>query len=114
MTEEDVSNKEYTQLSMELLGDILHFSKSGRLIVKIDKYKPFMKSGLNISDNQEKKIGKISEILGPVSSPYASIIPFIQKRNKLSGTKVYINENLNKTYKSKKNKPVFQIKRNKK
>ena len=114
MTEEDVSNKEYTHLSMELLGDILHFSKSGRLIVKIDNYKPFMKSGQNISDNQGKKIGKISEILGPVKSPYASVVPFIQKRNKLSGTKVYIYENLNKTYKSKKNKPVFQIKRNKK
>ena len=114
MTGEDVSNNEYTPLPMELLGDILHFSKSGRLIVKIDKYKPFMKSGLNISDSEEKKIGKISEILGPVSSPYASIIPFIQKRNKLSGTKVYIYENLNKTYKSKKNKPAFQIKRNKK
>ena len=42
---------------MELLGDILHFSKSGRLIVKIDNYKPFIKSGQNISDNQGKKIG---------------------------------------------------------
>jgi RNA-binding protein len=113
LTEEDVSNNEYTSLSMELLGDILHFSKSGRLIVKIDKYKPFMKSGLNVSDSQEKKIGKISEILGPVSSPYASIIPFIHKRNNLSGTKVYINAYLNKTQ-SKKNKSRFHIKRNKK
>jgi RNA-binding protein len=113
LTEEDVSNNEYTSLSMELLGDILHFSRSGRLIVKIDKYKPFMKSGLNVSDSQEKKIGKISEILGPVSSPYASIIPFIHKRNNLSGTKVYINSYLNKN-RSKKNKSRFHIKRNKK
>ena len=114
MTEEDVSNKEYTPLSMELLGDILHFSKSGRIIVKMDKYKPSFKPGLNVSDNQEKKIGKISEILGPIKSPYASIIPFIQKRNKLTGTKVYINANRNETNKSKKNKSKFYIKRNKK
>ncbi len=82
---------------MELLGEILHFSKSGRLIIKIDKYKPFIKPGMNISDDQEKYIGKISELLGPVNSPYASIIPHIQKRNKLTGTKVYIYENQRKT-----------------
>ncbi len=99
---------------MELLGEILHFSKSGRLIVKINTYKPFIKSGLNISDDQEKKIGKISELLGPVHSPYASIIPYIQKRNKLTGTKVYINEDLKKNYKSKTNRSKIKIKRNKK
>ncbi len=99
---------------MELLGEILHFSKSGRLIVKINTYKPFLKSGLNISDDQEKKIGKISELLGPVDSPYASIIPYIQKRNKLTGTKVFINESLKKNYKSKTNRSKIKIKRNKK
>ena len=44
---------------MELVGEILHFSKSGRLIVRIDKYKTFIKPGLNVSDDNEKKIGKI-------------------------------------------------------
>ena len=54
---------------MELLGEILHFSKSGRLIVRIDNYKTSIKSGLNISDDQNKKIGKISELLGPFIHP---------------------------------------------
>jgi RNA-binding protein len=99
---------------MELLGEILHFSKSGRLIVKIENYKPFIKSGLNVSDNQEKRIGKISELLGPITSPYASIIPFIQRRNKLTGTKVYINETFEKNYNSKTNRSKSRIKRNKK
>ncbi|MDP8906532.1 MAG: Gar1/Naf1 family protein [Thermoproteota archaeon] len=99
---------------MELLGEILHFSKSGRIIVKMDKYKPSIKPGLNVSDNQEKKIGKISEILGPIKSPYASIIPFIQKRNKLTGTKVYIHETLKKNYSSKAYNSKSRIKRNKK
>jgi RNA-binding protein len=97
---------------MELVGEILHFSKSGRLIVRIDKYKTFIKPGLNVSDDNEKKIGKISELLGPIHSPYASIIPFIQKRNKLTGTKVYIDENLKKKYKAKTHNS--KIKRNKK
>jgi RNA-binding protein len=99
---------------MELLGEILHFSKSGRLIVKIDKYKPFIKPGVNISDDQEKYIGKISELLGPVNSPYASIIPHIQKRNKLTGTKVYIYENSKKSYRLKSYNSKTKIKRNKK
>ncbi len=99
---------------MELLGEILHFSKSGRLIVKIENYKPFIKSGLNVSDNQEKRIGKISEILGPINSPYASIIPSIQRRNKLTGTKVYINEPFKKNYNLKSYKSKSRIKRNKK
>jgi RNA-binding protein len=99
---------------MELVGEILHFSKSGRLIVRIDKYKTFIKPGLNVVDDQEKKIGKISELLGPVHSPYASIIPFIQKRNKLTGTKVYIDENLKKNYRAKTHNSKIKIKRNKK
>lgn len=77
-------------------------------------YKPSFKPGLNVSDNQEKKIGKISEILGPVKSPYASIIPFIQKRNKLTGTKVYIKESYKKNYNSKAYNSKSRIKRNKK
>jgi len=96
------------------LGEILHFSKSGRLIVKIDNYRTFIKPGLKISDDQEKSIGKISELLGPISSPYASIIPYIQKRNRMTGTKVYICENSKKSYRSKSYNSKTRIKRNKK
>ncbi len=99
---------------MELLGEIMHFSKSGRIIVKMDKYKPSIKPGLNVSDSQEKKLGKLSEILGPIKSPYASVIPFIQKRNKLTGTKVYIQDTLKKNYNSKTYNSKSRIKRNKK
>ncbi len=97
---------------MELLGEILHFSKSGRLIIKIENYKSYIKSGLLVNDNQSKKIGKIAEIIGPISSPYASIIPYIQKRNKMKGVKVYIGKNLNKSHVRK--KKDANIKRNKK
>ena len=71
---------------MELLGEILHFSKSGRLIVKLDRFDSSMKTGQNISNDQGKMIGKITEFIGPITSPYASIIPFIQKKNKLTDT----------------------------
>jgi rRNA processing protein Gar1 len=97
---------------MELLGEILHFSKSGRLIVKLDRFDSSMKTGQNISNDQGKMIGKITEFIGPIASPYASIIPFIQKKNKLTGMKVYINKNFRKKNSSKTN--YSKIKRNKK
>ena len=97
---------------MELLGEILHFSKSGRLIVKLDRFDSSVKTGQNISNDQGKMIGKITEFIGPITSPYASIIPFIQKKNKLTGMKVYINKNFRKKNSSKTN--YSKIKRNKK
>jgi RNA-binding protein len=97
---------------MELLGEILHFSKSGRLIVKLDRFDSSMKIGQNVSDEQGKKIGKVTEFIGPIASPYASILPFIQKKNKYTGMKVYIDKNFRKKHTSKTN--YSKIKRNKK
>ncbi|MGN6348955.1 MAG: H/ACA ribonucleoprotein complex subunit GAR1 [Candidatus Nitrosocosmicus sp.] len=99
-------------MPMELLGKILHFSKSGRLIVKIDRYNSSMKIGKNVTDEEGKRLGKITELLGPVISPYASIIPFVQKRNRLVGAKVYLDENLRKSHRTSINNS--KIKRNKK
>jgi rRNA processing protein Gar1 len=97
---------------MDLLGEILHFSKSGRLIVKLDRFDTSIKNGQNVSNEEGKKIGKITEFIGPISSPYASILPFIQKKNKLTGKKVYIEKNFRKKHSSKTN--YSKIKRNKK
>jgi RNA-binding protein len=82
-------------MTMELLGEILHFSRSGRIIVKIDQNRKNPRAGLLVFNN-EKKIGKIVELIGSVKSPYASIIPFIQPRSKTSGMKVYTNPTNNK------------------
>ena len=66
---------------MELLGEILHFSKSGRLIVKIDNYDSIYEIWVKIYlDDQGKKIGKISEFIGPVTSPYASFFPLFKRK----------------------------------
>ncbi|MDQ3085141.1 MAG: Gar1/Naf1 family protein [Thermoproteota archaeon] len=89
MTEEYVSNSDYRILTMELLGEILHFSKSGRLIVRIENNDSHVKSGLIVLDNKDKKVGKIAELIGSVNSPYASIIPFVQAKSKMAGLKVY-------------------------
>jgi len=80
---------------MELLGEILHFSKSGRLIVKVDQNRKNPRAG-SIVFNNEKKLGKIVELIGSVKSPYASIVPFIQPRSKTVGMKVYTNSVINR------------------
>jgi RNA-binding protein len=98
---------------MELLGEILHFSKSGRLIAKIKNNNLNSIIGSTIADNGQRKIGKISELLGPVDSPYASVIPFVQKKSKLVGSQVFLLRNSNKKHHNK-NSKKFQIKRNKK
>jgi RNA-binding protein len=95
---------------MELLGEILHFSKSGRLIVKIDQNRKNPRAGLIVFNN-EKKLGKIVELIGSVKSPYASIAPFIQPRSKTVGMKVYTNSINNKV---KAARPRNFSKRNKK
>jgi RNA-binding protein len=89
LTEEYVSNNDYRILTMELLGEILHFSKSGRLIVRVENNGSNVKSGLIVLDNKEKRVGKIAELIGSVKSPYASIIPYVQAKSKMAGLKVY-------------------------
>ena len=113
MTEEYVSNSDYRILAMELLGEILHFSKSGRLIVKVENNRPYVKSGLVVVDNKEKRIGKIAELIGSVNSPYASIIPFVQARSKMAGLKLYFVVTGKKDF-SFKSKNKKKIKNNKK
>ena len=98
---------------MELLGEILHFSKSGRLIVRIENNYSRVKSGLIVLDNKDMKVGKIAELIGSVNSPYASIIPFVQAKSKMAGLKVYFGMTGKRDF-SFKSKNKRKIKNNKK
>lgn len=69
---------------MDEIGQIVHVAMSGRLIVKLDKE---IKPGQIIIDDKGNKIGKIIELIGPVSSPYASI----ELNNKEYNKKQYFN-----------------------
>lgn len=72
---------------MEEIGEVLHLAKSGRLIVKLSSNK--IKSGEVLSDDKGKRIGKIMEIFGPISSPYASVMLLVDKYQYLIGSNVY-------------------------
>ncbi|MGD1838385.1 MAG: H/ACA ribonucleoprotein complex subunit GAR1, partial [Nitrososphaeraceae archaeon] len=83
---------------MKELGEIIHKAKSGRLIVKINN-KQKISEGELVFDSLGKKLGKINELIGPVSSPYASVLLSNEIVN-LEYGKIFINEN---NLKAKKN-----------
>ena len=64
----------------------MHLSKSGRLIVRLQKDGKQIKSGQLLVDANGKRIGKVIEIIGPVNAPYASVAPLTDRIKKSIGT----------------------------
>jgi rRNA processing protein Gar1 len=73
---------------VEEVGEVMHVAKSGRLIVKLTSVRSNL-IGNVLVDSDGRKIGKVIETIGPVSSPYASVAPLIEKTNKIIGRKVF-------------------------
>jgi len=69
------------------LGLILHISPNRNIIAKVESTP---RIGEIVVDENLKPIGKIADLLGPVSSPYAAIRPTIQDTKKLVNKTVYI------------------------
>ncbi|WP_455363450.1 H/ACA ribonucleoprotein complex subunit GAR1 [[Eubacterium] cellulosolvens] len=73
---------------MRRLGKVLHLSKSRALIVKLDPPK-FVRPGTKACDSKLKNVGIVTDVLGPVSGPYASVRPTIAKPESIIGRTVY-------------------------
>lgn len=69
------------------IGEILHLAKSGRLIIRIIGNASLKPGELLIGPNG-KRVGKVTEIMGSVNAPYASVIPMTDRTNKIIGTRV--------------------------
>ena len=72
---------------MQRLGLILHVTPSRNVIAKIENVP---RIGETVVDENLKPVGKVFDILGPVSSPYATIAPTIRDPEKLSNKTVYV------------------------
>jgi RNA-binding protein len=72
---------------LQRLGLILHISPSHNIIVKVENTP---RIGETVVDDNLKPIGKIFDILGPVSSPYAAVRPSVRDPEKLVNRTVYI------------------------
>ena len=71
---------------MQRLGLILHVTPSRNLIAKIENVP---KIGEVVVDESLKPVGKVFDILGPVSSPYATIAATIRDPERLTNKMVY-------------------------
>lgn len=71
------------------IGEIMHLAKSGRLIVKLNAAGAGVKAGELLVDGSGKRVGKVAELIGPVSAPYASVIPMTDRTSRLIGAKMF-------------------------
>ena len=72
---------------MQRLGRVLNVTPSQNVVVKTDKPP---KIGLAVVDENLKVVGKIFDIIGPVSSPYAVVKPAIREPEKLMNKQLYM------------------------
>ena len=72
---------------LQRLGKVLNVTPSQSLVVKIDKP---LKLGSAVIDENLKVVGKVFDIIGPVSSPYAVIKPSVKEPEKLAGRQLYV------------------------
>ena len=71
---------------MQEVGEVLHIANSGRVIVRLSKE---IKEGQILCDNNNQKIVRVTELIGPIKNPFASAIPLTNNLKKISGTKVF-------------------------
>ncbi len=69
-------------------GEVIHIAKSGRLILKIGNGIE-LKPGENLFDNSGKKVGRVTELIGPVAAAYASVLLADLQVKRNSGSKLF-------------------------
>src|SRR2546425_10980521 len=72
------------------LGKVLHLSKSGNLVVRLETSNP-PQVGTDVFDPKLEKIGTVNNVMGPVATPYVSLTPASQEtKDMLAGRIVYV------------------------
>lgn len=72
---------------MQRLGRVSNLTPSQNIVVKTEKTP---KIGVPVVDENLKTVGKIFDIIGPVSSPYAVVRPTVKEPEKLVGKQLYL------------------------
>lgn len=72
---------------MQRLGKVINVTPAQNVVVKIDKTPQI---GSAVVDENLKVVGKVFDIIGPVSSPYAVIKPTIKASEKITNKQLYL------------------------
>ena len=83
---------------MQRLGLILHVSPSKNMIIKVEK---IPRIGETVVDENLKPVGRIFDLIGPVSSPYVSIRSTVHDPERLVNKPVYVTPSKRRKEKSK-------------
>ena len=73
---------------MQEVGEVVHIANSGRIIIQLLKPLP---DGQILFDKTGHKVVKITELIGPVSKPYASAISLTNNIKKHVGNPMFAN-----------------------
>ena len=74
-------------MCLQRLGRVLNMTPSRSLVVRTEKTS---RIGLSVVDENLRVVGKIFDIIGPVSSPYAVVRPTIKEPEKLVNRQLYV------------------------
>jgi RNA-binding protein len=74
-------------MDLQRLGRVINVTPSQNLVIKIEKAP---KIGAAVIDESLKNIGKVFDIIGPVTSPYAVVRPAVREIEKLAGKQLYL------------------------
>ncbi len=72
---------------LQRLGKVISVTPSQSIVVKIDKPP---RLGTSVIDENLKVVGRVFDIIGPVSSPYAVVRATIKDPEKLSNRQLYV------------------------
>jgi len=72
---------------LQRLGLILHVTPSRNVIAKIENVPSI---GETVVDENLRPVGKVFDILGPVSSPYVAVTPTIRDPESLINRMLYV------------------------
>lgn len=79
------------RVQMRRLGKVLHLSKSGNLILRLDQT-PIPIIGAAVCDYKLRSVGLVNNILGPVKNPYVSVKLAANVDSALAGRILYLVE----------------------
>ena len=72
---------------MQRLGRVLNVTPSRNIVAKTDKTPQI---GSAVVDENLKVVGKVFDIIGPVSAPYAVVKPAVKEPEKLTNKQLYL------------------------
>lgn len=72
---------------MQRLGRVINLTSSRTLVVKTENTP---RIGSSVVDESLKIVGKVFDIIGPVTSPYAVVKPTVREPEKLTSKQLYL------------------------